>query len=384
MGSEQDMQNMLASLLNSLPAEEGAGGSAGAGSFPNLGEINQMMRARKVIVDEMLDENAASRALRNSKGLDIPEESRKYELTKKILQCISRDDDGKIQELMRETHIDARDKKGRTALMLAAKEGSLKCARTLVLCGADILLTDPKQRNAYDVAKVSDQLQLRQFLAPLTDGAEEKARANTGRELSESMRAAIDADDYERVKELISSGQHVEARAVRGPRPGAGCTGLFLAVRECSPRAVQAFIEAGAQVDVDGGDGVTPLIHACTHAQHPHPKTMDIIRQLLAAGADPRRRSTDGETDALLVAQNNACKEVQELLRDAQKSLKGKDYAADPFVCANCGSAGQMSGLMKCGKCKMVRYCCRDCQLAHWKMHKPVCRAPPKAEEAHT
>ena len=342
------------------------------------------MRARKVIVDEMLDENAASRALRNSKGLDIPEESRKYELTKKILQCISRDDDGKIQELMRETHIDARDKKGRTALMLAAKEGSLKCARTLVLCGADILLTDPKQRNAYDVAKVSDQLQLRQFLAPLTDGAEEKARANTGRELSESMRAAIDADDYERVKELISSGQHVEARAVRGPRPGAGCTGLFLAVRECSPRAVQAFIEAGAQVDVDGGYGVTPLIHACTHAQHPHPKTMDIIRQLLAAGADPRRRSTDGETDALLVAQNNACKEVQELLRDAQKSLKGKDYAADPFVCANCGSAGQMSGLMKCGKCKMVRYCCRDCQLAHWKMHKPVCRAPPKAEEAHT
>ena len=30
--------------------------------------------------------------------------------------------------------------------------------------------------------------------------------------------------------------------------------------------------------------------------------------------------------------------------------------------------------LMKCGKCKAVKYCSRDCQKTHWKEHRKVCK----------
>jgi len=39
-------------------------------------------------------------------------------------------------------------------------------------------------------------------------------------------------------------------------------------------------------------------------------------------------------------------------------------------VCARCGKTG---GLLKC-VCKMVRYCCRECQAEHWPSHKAECR----------
>ena len=39
-------------------------------------------------------------------------------------------------------------------------------------------------------------------------------------------------------------------------------------------------------------------------------------------------------------------------------------------VCARCGKTG---GLLKC-KCKLVRYCCVECQRTHWPSHKAECR----------
>ena len=39
-------------------------------------------------------------------------------------------------------------------------------------------------------------------------------------------------------------------------------------------------------------------------------------------------------------------------------------------LCALCGKGGAQS---KCGDCREVSYCSRDCQKAHWKTHKSVC-----------
>jgi hypothetical protein len=33
------------------------------------------------------------------------------------------------------------------------------------------------------------------------------------------------------------------------------------------------------------------------------------------------------------------------------------------------------SKVNRCSGCRRARYCCRTCQVAHWKSHKPVCRA---------
>jgi len=53
-----------------------------------------------------------------------------------------------------------------------------------------------------------------------------------------------------------------------------------------------------------------------------------------------------------------------------------------PPYCRNCGtqedvssSVSQFKRLLMCTACHTVAYCSKDCQRAHWKQHKPHCRA---------
>lgn len=46
--------------------------------------------------------------------------------------------------------------------------------------------------------------------------------------------------------------------------------------------------------------------------------------------------------------------------------------------CAKCGKTQHTNSgvsLRKCGRCKGVNYCSRDCQASHWKEHKKTCKA---------
>jgi TPR repeat protein len=51
-------------------------------------------------------------------------------------------------------------------------------------------------------------------------------------------------------------------------------------------------------------------------------------------------------------------------------------------ICANCGKSEESSGDLKaCTACKMVKYCNRDCQIAHRSQHKKACKK--RAAELH-
>jgi hypothetical protein len=54
-----------------------------------------------------------------------------------------------------------------------------------------------------------------------------------------------------------------------------------------------------------------------------------------------------------------------------------------PCVCASCGAPGDSIPdgvkLKPCSVCKTAKYCGRECQVEHWKKHKPDCRAPTAA-----
>jgi len=51
-------------------------------------------------------------------------------------------------------------------------------------------------------------------------------------------------------------------------------------------------------------------------------------------------------------------------------------------VCANCGKGEEESGKLKnCTACKLVKYCSRECQIAHRPQHKKECRK--RAAELH-
>ena len=55
------------------------------------------------------------------------------------------------------------------------------------------------------------------------------------------------------------------------------------------------------------------------------------------------------------------------------------EYLALRTHCANAGCAGP--GLMGCVGCLRVRYCCVECQRAHWPTHEPECKAAaPKVD----
>ena len=53
------------------------------------------------------------------------------------------------------------------------------------------------------------------------------------------------------------------------------------------------------------------------------------------------------------------------------------------ILCANCGKGEECSGdlLKSCTACKMVKYCNRDCQIAHRPQHKKACKK--RAAELH-
>lgn len=55
------------------------------------------------------------------------------------------------------------------------------------------------------------------------------------------------------------------------------------------------------------------------------------------------------------------------------KELREQHFKSD--LCGGCGIRTQASGdaLVQCSKCKARKYCGRECQKKHWKVHKKVC-----------
>jgi hypothetical protein len=49
-----------------------------------------------------------------------------------------------------------------------------------------------------------------------------------------------------------------------------------------------------------------------------------------------------------------------------------------PLLCRKCKKSDDASEQFKqCSRCKVTYYCNRDCQKAHWKIHKKECRIAP-------
>jgi hypothetical protein len=50
------------------------------------------------------------------------------------------------------------------------------------------------------------------------------------------------------------------------------------------------------------------------------------------------------------------------------------EEAADTTCCASCGKVDEIIKLKKCTACKLVRYCCVNCQKEHRPKHKKACK----------
>ena len=76
-------------------------------------------------------------------------------------------------------------------------------------------------------------------------------------------------------------------------------TPLMVAARDESAEAVQALIDAGADLEARTEDGWTPLMYAAERSQ-----SSDVVQTLLNAGADASPKDRDGKTAWDLIQEN--------------------------------------------------------------------------------
>ena len=140
-------------------------------------------------------------------------------------------------------------------------------------------------------------------------------------------------------------------------------------------------LDHGADVNKAMTDlGSTPLYIAAAQGLLP------VVRCLIVGGADVNVARSDGGATPLLVASRNGHYIVALILLKAGAiettcSLPGAKAAGvtDPRMvkllarwrCAMCDRP--LRKVRVCERCRVVSYCGRECQRAHWAQHKAAC-----------
>ncbi|XP_078601019.1 uncharacterized protein LOC144876019 isoform X7 [Branchiostoma floridae x Branchiostoma japonicum] len=143
--------------------------------------------------------------------------------------------------------------------------------------------------------------------------------------------------------------------------------GIEAALKAGNTEAVDLLVQHGATVDIRDDSRNTPLMTACVYNH------VDTVRRLIELGARPDL--TDGYIAQRLTTEDPRwgkfdCSESLKLIEEARKTKL--------LRCCNpkCGKPGyRKTGTLKlCGRCKLTRYCSRDCQIQHWTVgHKKCC-----------
>ncbi len=183
---------------------------------------------------------------------------------------------------------DARSKLGRTPLLIAAAyDGATEAARLLIEKGADVNARDGTGTTVLDQAAAANHIELVRLL--LQKGANVNAVDDSG--FTVLMAAAGAGDRNAALVELLlargaavnpKSGDTVE-NVKNGPIALGHLPSLHIAAGRTHDAAVEALVQAGADVNARDVRNATPLVFAVA-TDHANPK---IVQLLLAKGARP-------------------------------------------------------------------------------------------------
>jgi ankyrin repeat protein len=225
---------------------------------------------------------------------------------------------------------------------------------------------------------------------------------------------AKDAKDNDGMTALIWAGQRghigcasllIDGGANMDAKDSQGITALIWAAHEGHTDCARLLINAGANKEASNKDKTTALMAAannghtdCLHllmdaganydraCKKGMPALMaaacnghtDCVRLLLLRGADKDAVDKCGLT-ALGWAQRNDKRDVIRLFASWSAATFDDMALMDPKrrarfmgrACHNCFKTNAV--MFKCGLCKTARYCSKECQMPHWRLHKALC-----------
>lgn len=169
--------------------------------------------------------------------------------------------------------IDARDRGGRTALLIATHDNKIAAAAALIEAGADVNAKDNINDSPYLYAGARGHLEILKLT--LAHGADLKS---TNRYGGTALIPASERGHVETVRALIDAGVDVDHIN------NLGWTALIEAIilsdgGKRHQQIVQLLVDAGADVNLADGDDVSPLQHARRRGYS------EIERILVTAGA---------------------------------------------------------------------------------------------------
>jgi len=190
--------------------------------------------------------------------------------------------------------------------------------------------------------------------------------ASGGRNVHASNQTALHIASSKAQLEMVKS--LVKKGSCRTARDSNGCTPAHLAAAHGNLSCLVVLLgRVGSykltveEVNAANVLGGTPL-----HLVAELSGSVQCVKALLGAGADPGRRMNDGRTALMLAQQHHAGNQA---LLDA---LAGSFSAGS--ACDHCGRPDEPAQRLKsCNACRSVLYCGAACQAAAWRAHRPVC-----------
>jgi ankyrin repeat protein len=281
----------------------------------------------------------------------------------------------------------ARPGDGRTPLNIAARGGYVEVVRVLLDAGADMEKTDcvgytPLYSASFPSNKDEDHTaEHAEVVSMLLDRG---ANFYVGPPKGETftllhMSASLGRADL--LVMFLDAGADVNYATDDDD----GLTPLFVAASLGQPSTLQLLLDRGADVNkVDKKAGCTPLYKA---AEHGH---LEVARLLIESGACVNIARREGGSTPLAAACQGGHWKLVCLLLDhgavetacsmpcGELVRKVEDVTSDAetrrlLARKRCAMCDKLCNVKKCGRCRRVLYCSRECQQRHWHQHKSAC-----------